>query len=74
MKTNYIQTEEGKWYHFTRKDNLVCCDCCLSHKIRFKIVDGKIYIKFLRDDRATAGYRRNKEAQKTIKSISKKLH
>jgi len=58
--SNYIQVEEDKWYHFTRKDALVCCDCSLTHKLQFKIENGKIYIKFKVDSRATSAYRRKK--------------
>lgn len=72
MAKKFIQTEEGKWYHFTRKDDLVCCDCCLAHKLEFKIVDGKIYIKFWRDDRATASYRKGRNNRKILKNIAKK--
>jgi len=76
MKKNInkiIQVEEGKWYHFTRKDDLVCCDCCLAHKLEFKIKNDKIYIKFYRNDRATAQYRKGIKNKKTLKAIVKKL-
>lgn len=70
---NYIVTEEDKWYHFTRKDSLICCDCSLAHRLHFKIVKGKIYIKLTRDERATASYRKGKEAKKVLKEIVDKL-
>lgn len=66
-----IQVEEDKWYHFARKDNLVCCDCNLSHSLVFQIKNKKIYIKFKRDERATAAFRRSKLSQKTIKNLLK---
>lgn len=70
---NYISVEPNKWYYFARKDGLICCDCSLVHTMQFKIKDKKIYIKFDRDDRATAGYRRSREVKKNIKDIAKKL-
>jgi len=66
-----ILTEENKWYHFTRKDSLICCDCSLAHNLEFKIKDKKIYIKLKRDDRTTSALRRNKEAKKTIRGLLK---
>ena len=66
---NYIQTFEGKWYDFNRNDTLICCDCSLVHKLQFKIVNGKIFIKFKRDNRATAAYRKGKEVKSKIKKL-----
>ena len=70
---NYIQVEEDKWYHFTRKDGLICCHCSLVHELQLKIEDGKIYIKFKVNDKETALRRRGKEVKKSIRKISKKL-
>lgn len=70
---NYIQVVEEKWYHFTRKDGLICCDCSLVHDLQFKIKDDKIYIKFKVNDKETALRRRGKEVKKSIRKISKKL-
>lgn len=70
---NYIQVEEHKWYHFTREDGLICCHCSLVHNLKFKIENGKIYIKFKVNDKETALRRRGKENIKTLKKIVKNL-
>lgn len=66
---NYVQLDDDKWYKFNRSDYLICCDCSLVHKLKFKIIDGKIFIKFIRDDRATSAYRRNHKIKKEIKEL-----
>lgn len=39
----------------------MCCDCSLVHNEQFKIVDGQIYAKLMRNERATAAARRKKK-------------
>lgn len=36
-----------------------CCDCKLTHQVRFKIEDGLVYLNIKRDNRATAQSRKN---------------
>lgn len=69
MTKKYEQVIEGKWYETPRNSTFICCDCCLVHKIQFKLEKGKLYSKWKRDDRSTAGYRRAKEARKIIKKL-----
>ena len=71
--SDILQIEDSKWYHVARTDTFICCDCSLVHKMTFKIKDGKIYAKWVRDDRATAGYRKGREVKKVLKTIAKKL-
>ncbi len=35
-----------------------CCDCGLVHHMDFRVVDGQIQFKAVRDERATAAMRR----------------
>lgn len=35
-----------------------CCDCGLVHRMSFRVVDGKLYIRTHRDRRATAAARK----------------
>ena len=39
---------------------LACCDCLLTHKLKFDVKGGKLLIIVERDNRATAQLRRNK--------------
>jgi len=71
MKTE--QLEDDKWYRFSKTDYLLCCDCSLFHILKIKIIDGKIFMKWIRDDKATASYRRSKKVKQIIKKIAKKL-
>ena len=68
-----IHIEDNKWVRFSKKDNLVCCDCSLAHKLEFKVINGVIYIKLTRDDISTNKYRKGKKAKQTIKDIAKAL-
>lgn len=68
-----LHIEDNKWIKFSKKDNLVCCDCCLSHSLEFKVVNGTFYIKFKRDDVSTNKYRNGKNANKTLLNIVKEI-
>lgn len=73
MAKDIIQIEEDKWYPLTNNETIICCDCCLVHKIKLGKKNGKLYAKWKRDDKLTGLYRRGKEAKLTIKNIAKKL-
>ena len=47
-----------EWTPFSRPLKIACCDCGLVHKIDFKTVNGKSYVKLDRDCRATGQLRR----------------
>lgn len=51
-----IQVEDGKWYAvaFGKKPFLEeCCDCCLTHRVEYRVRDGKFWVRYFRDDRRT---------------------
>ena len=68
-----IQIIDGKWYHFSRDEWIICCSCSLVHKVKFKIKDGKIYAKWKQDPKATYSFRRAKSTRKNIKELAKRL-
>jgi hypothetical protein len=39
--------------------NFACCDCALVHDLQVRLEDGKIFISFTRNNRATAQLRRH---------------
>jgi len=39
---------------------IMCCDCGLVHKIEFKILNGAVGVRFLRDERGTGQARRRR--------------
>lgn len=66
MTKGYQQIVDGEWIEPTRKYVDQCCDCCLTHKYTFAVVDSKnvpikgakIQMKLVVDRRATAASRR----------------
>lgn len=54
-RDNYVpvQIEDGKWYRMKGYTHTECCDCALVHKEEFRVVDGHIEWKAVRDDKAT---------------------
>jgi Zn-finger protein len=48
-----VQIEDGKWYRMKGYTHTECCDCALVHKEEFRVVDGHIEWKAVRDDKAT---------------------
>jgi len=68
-----IQIEDNKWYHFAREEWIICCDCSLVHRVKFKVENGKIYAKWTRSPKDTYSFRRSKKVRKHIKTIAKSL-
>ena len=48
-----VQIEDGKWYRMRGSTHTECCDCALVHKEEFRVVDGHIEWRAVRDDKAT---------------------
>jgi hypothetical protein len=48
----YSEIENGQY--------MTCCDCNLVHKIKYKIVDGKLFMRFWRNEKLTKKYRDDK--------------
>ena len=61
-----IAYPEWQWFAPSRNDTkLVCCDCKLTHKVRFRLVKcgrnrNQIEWQIRRDERATAARRRKR--------------
>ena len=62
-KTVYEQVVPGEWYRPTLKHKERCCDCKLVHKVEYKVVEGEIWMRVWRDERATSALRRKKAHQ-----------
>ena len=39
--------------------NFACCDCGLVHDLQIKVENGKVFVSFTRDNRATGALRRH---------------
>ena len=55
----YITRLDGEWFDLPRSwSKLSCCDCKLTHLIRFRTRHGRLQMQAIRDVRATASRRR----------------
>jgi len=56
----YEETDPGEWIKDPKRKyfKLMCCDCSLVHRVEFKIVKKKIYLRMWRDNKATSNARR----------------
>jgi len=57
----YTQIQDGEWIR-PEGDNYreQCCDCGLVHNVEFRIVDGHVEWRAVRNAKATAACRRTK--------------
>lgn len=68
-KGDPVQVVDGSWYAIASGGQPpfeeICCDCGLSHILEYKIDQGRILVKYTRDDKRTrkerARRRKNKE-------------
>ena len=57
----YLNVKPGEWLPVKKRgEKVMCCDCSLVHVHDYKIIDGVIYERSRRDERATAAARRKK--------------
>lgn len=59
-----VQLEDGKWYRVAHRQPPyahVCCDCHLTHIVKYKFENGTLWERWVRDDKATAKARRKAE-------------
>lgn len=59
-KIKYEQLYDGEWFSpYNKKYRHMCCDCALIHTVSFKLDEnGKIWLRWNADRRATAAARR----------------
>lgn len=53
-----IQIEDGKWYRLRGYTHSECCDCALVHLEEYRLVDGHLEWRAVRDDKATNARRK----------------
>jgi hypothetical protein len=57
----YEQIVDGSWHQWDRKDNWEeCCDCALTHRAEYKVVNGKIWFRCWREDKLTNAKRKRR--------------
>lgn len=60
----YEQAFDGAWMAVVRRAfRLQCCDCGLVHRFDFRLKDGAIELRAIRDGRATGGARAARKRQ-----------
>ncbi len=59
MSNITVQVNDGSWYAlghgYTHED---CCDCGLSHRVDYKLEDGKVMVRYRVDTKRTAANRK----------------
>lgn len=60
--TKYYQVTEREWIRIPRRGHIdQCCDCGLTHRLNYRIVNGALEMQTFLDKRATAATRRKKK-------------
>ena len=65
----HIQQYDGDWMDITDRDANVCCDCGLTHKTKYVILEGRILEMVFRDVKMTANFRRMEDIKASIKKL-----
>jgi transcription initiation factor TFIIIB Brf1 subunit/transcription initiation factor TFIIB len=58
VKYTPVQIAEGKWYRIRGYTHHECCDCGLVHKEQYRMNDGHVEWRAMRDDAQTAKRRK----------------
>ena len=58
VKYTPVQIAEGKWYRIRGYTHHECCDCGLVHKEEYRMSDGHVEWRAMRDDAQTAKRRK----------------
>jgi transcription initiation factor TFIIIB Brf1 subunit/transcription initiation factor TFIIB len=58
VKYTPVQIAEGKWYRIRGYTHHECCDCALVHKEEYRMNDGHVEWRAMRDDAQTAKRRK----------------
>lgn len=63
----YAQLYDNEWLKpLMRGWKMRCCSCGLVHRFTFKIVKGHVWLKAVRDDRATEACRRKTRTEQAL--------
>lgn len=58
-RSSYYHPKSNEWVQPIRKGyKMACCDCCLVHRLDFRVVKGRAQFRARRDNRCTAQLRR----------------
>lgn len=57
-KSSYRQVYDEEWLPLSKTEIVACCDCGLTHIIRYRVKNGKPEVQYTRDNRRTSQIRR----------------
>lgn len=58
-RETYYRVKSNEWILPVRRGyKMACCDCCLVHRLDFRVVKGRAQFRARRDNRCTAQLRR----------------
>ena len=63
MDKKYTQRLDNEWFIIGDKTEIVCCDCGLVHKIRFRVKDKLLWMKAVRLGGKTKQWRKEIKQQ-----------
>lgn len=71
MKKSVYKDVTDDWETWATHVDLACCDCGLVHEIETRVKDGKLQMRFARNDRATAQLRRHHDHPAKVRRSKK---
>jgi hypothetical protein len=64
----YTKPKPGEWVQPVEHGyKMACCDCGLVHKIDFRVENGRVQFRVVRDNRATGQIRRHQNI--TVRTV-----
>lgn len=65
MGRKYDRPKAGQWVQPVRRGyRMACCDCGLTHRMNFRIINGRVQFQVFLDNRATGQIRRHMRKSK----------
>jgi hypothetical protein len=55
---------DGEWVKSGDYTHHICCDCALTHAVKYKLIDGALWEQWTRDEKETRLERRKSKAGK----------
>lgn len=60
MSRKYYAQKDGEWVEPADDYKMRCCDCASTHRITFRVREGRVQFMAIKDRRSTAAARRER--------------
>ncbi len=73
-KRRYLQISHGDWFEPSDQGSYYdrCCDCGLTHELKFRVVKGRVQFQTFVRARETAAARRGKTTRRTLADLARR--